>query len=435
MGRELLRFLNGLAIPRAPSPGGPVLAAGRTGRTIDGDDGHGPIGVTGMEELGRTGRADWGMAFAWRRWQLGLVGLGIILGIVVAGGDLKTKAGREKRPAARTGQEDHETPIWALAFGGSTRLVSSTTAGEVRVTDLVTGEVRRLEDPGSYARSVAFSPGGRILALGWNGPGVQLWDVEAGIELEPLKAGMGAVRSATFSPDGTKLAMGTWKSERQRGIVTLWEWPSRRRLAELGPFEGGINALAFSPDGGRLVIADSSGRTLLWDVGSGKELAHRRAHDAGIMGLAFSPDGRLFATAAYADGVVRLWDAIGGGPRGSRQVSTAVAALAFSPDGTTLAMARGDGIASLSDVATGREIRKIRVSTGALQAIAFSEDGRVLATGGIDGSVRLWDVKTEVSEDLRGASLLRSDRGATGLAGKDLTPGKAVEELERQPTE
>jgi WD40 repeat protein len=352
-----------------------------------------------MEDRRDAGRARKRMALTWRRRQVNLAVLCLILCVATANGDLDIGAGGRGRVFARAGQEDHETPVWALAFAGSTRHASSTTAGEVRMTDLATGEVRRLQDPKGYPRSLAFSPGGRILALGGDAPSVLFRDVEAGIELEPLRARMGAVRSATFSPDGAKLAVGTWKSARHRAIVTLWEWPARRRLAELGPFECGINALAFSPDGGRMVIADSSGRVLLWNVGAGEELARWRAHESGIIGLALSPDGRQFATACYVEPVVRLWDATSGGPRRSLTVPPGVAALAFSPDGTLVAMARGDGIASLSDVASGRQVGAVRAPSGSLQAVAFSEDGRVFATGGSDGAIYLWDVKTIIEGD------------------------------------
>jgi WD40 repeat protein len=347
-----------------------------------------------MEVIGHTGRAGRGMVLAWPRWQLGLAGLGIIVGIALTDGPLKPGAGGEGRPSARIAQEGHATPVWTLAFAASTRLAASTISGEVQVTELATGESRRLQGgAGSYDRSLAFSPSGRVLAMGGSGPDVSLWDVEAGIEQEPLRAGKGTVRSVTFAPDGTKLAVGTWKSRSRPARVTIWEWPGRRRLADLGPFPGSINALAISPDGGRMVIADASGWVLLRDVGTGQELARWQAHEAGILGLALSPDGRLIATTCYVGGVVRLWDAIGGGPRGALTVSTGVAALAFSPDGTLLAVARGDGVASLSDVASGRQVGAVRVPSGSLHAVAFSEDGRVLATGGTDGSVRLWDVK------------------------------------------
>jgi WD40 repeat protein len=319
-----------------------------------------------MDDLGNAGRARKGIVLAWRRRRVSLAILGVIICVAMANGDLKIGAGGEARVSALAVYQVHETPVYALAFADSTRLASSTTAGEVRVTELATGEVWRLENPGGYPRCLAMSPGGRVLALGENGSCVPIWDVEAGIELEPLRDGIRAVRSAAFSPDGTKLAVGSWISDGQpeRAIVTLWEWPTRRRQAELGPVENNINALAFSPDGGRMAVADSSGRVRLWDVGAGEELARWKAHESGIFGLAFSPDGRQFATACYAQGVVRLWDAIGGGPRGSLKVACGGISLAFSPDGTLIAMGRGDGIASLSDVASGRQVGAVRIPSG-----------------------------------------------------------------------
>jgi WD40 repeat protein len=342
-----------------------------------------------------TGRAGNGLVFAWSRWQLILAILGVILCILMTGRDLKTGADGEDGPFAQIGQDNHQAPLWSLAYAGPGHLASSTTTGEVHLKDLATGRVLWLQDgPGSFALSLASSRDGRTLAVAGNEPSVRLWDTDTGIQQEPLRTGTGAVRSVAISPDGGKLAVGTWKSTTEVPVVMLWGWPGRCRLAEVGGHRGSINAVAFSPDGSRLFMADSAGQMKIWDVGVGAERACRQAHDAGIMAMAISPDDRLFATTSYCDGVVRLWDAADGEPRGSLEVPTGVAGLAFSPDGTTLAMARGDGIASLSDVASGREVGTIRVPTGALQAVAFSEDGRVLATGGVDGSVRLWDVSS-----------------------------------------
>jgi WD40 repeat protein len=346
-----------------------------------------------MEDRGYTGRAGNGMVFAWRRWQLSLALLGVIIAIAAMDGDIPTGAGSQHRPSAQIAQDDYDAPIWSLALGGNTRVASSTIAGEVRVKDLATGQVLRLhEDRESYALSLAFTPGGRTLAIAGNGSAVRIWDAEAGIDREPLRPGTGAIKTVAFSPDGTKLAVGTWKSEGRSPAVTLWEWPARRRLASLEGHKGSISGLAFSPDGLRLAIADSAGQVKLWDIPAGKERACRQAHEAGVMVTAFSPDNRMFATTCYVDGDVRLWDAASGEPRGSLKIPAGVPALTFSPDGTMIAIARGDGIASLSDVASGRELGSVRVPTASLQAIAFSDDGRTLATGGGDGSVRLWDV-------------------------------------------
>jgi WD40 repeat protein len=334
-----------------------------------------------------------GSVFSWRRWQVGLAGLGALAWIATGGGDLGTGGG-DPGQAARISQEDHEAPIWALTFAGNTRMATATTTGDIRLKDLATGRVLRLQDrPGLYGPALASPRDGRILAIAGRGTSLRFWDTETGIEQEPLTHGVGPVRTVAFSPDATALAVGTWKLDGQAPNVTVWEWPGRRRLVDLGGHRGSINGLAFSPDRSRLVSADSTGLVKLWDVGAGEERASVQAHEAGLVSAAFSPDGHRFATASYVDGDVRLWDAADGRPRGSLpRPSTAVAGLAFAPDGTTLATARGDGIASLWDVATGRELGSVRAPSGALQSVAFSDDGRMLATGGVDGSVRLWDL-------------------------------------------
>jgi WD40 repeat protein len=357
-----------------------------------------------IEQIAMTGSAGRRPILAWRTWVLRLAGLGIILGIASADGGLETGAGGDERPSARIAQE-HESPVWTLAFGGSTRLAASTLSGEVEVTTLATGQAWRLRrESWSHFRSLAFSPGGRVLAIGGLWAGLQFWDLVEGIEQEPLREATEAVRSVTFAPDGTKLAVGTWKLGNQPAMVTVWEWPTRRRLAELGDFPGSVNVLAFSPDGVRLVVGDSSGKVRLWNLGTGRELARWQPHDPPIIGLAFSPDDRLIATSSHADRDIRLWDASSGGPRGTLRVPPGVAAVAFSPDGTLLAIARGDGIAALLDVASGRQVGAFRVPSGSLQAVAFSEDGRLLATGGSDGSVRLWKVDTMLKGELESSS-------------------------------
>jgi WD40 repeat protein len=348
-----------------------------------------------------TGRVSTGSGFVWRRWQLGLVAIGMIVCFVLIDGDPASVAGVQGGPLATIAHEDQDARIWSLAFADHNRLASCTVNGDVRVKDLGTGQIlRSLGSPGSLSLSLAFSRDGRAVAIAENGPAVRLLDAETWIELEPLDTGAKGVRSVAFSPDGKMLAVGSsiWKG--QRPIVTLWEWPGRRRLAEVVGGRGSINAMAFSTDGSRVVLGDSAGEVTLCDIGTGAVRSRRPAHDAGISALVFSPDGRLFATASYFDGEVRLWDATTAEPRGSLpKLSTGVAALDFSPDGSMLALARGDGIASLSDVATGHEIASVQVPAGSLQAIAFSRDGRLLATGGSDGAVRLWDVTGVLARD------------------------------------
>jgi WD40 repeat protein len=350
-----------------------------------------------IKELEQSKRASTGSGFAWRRWQLGVVAVSVIICAAVVDGDPESVADARTGPSGTIALDGEEAPIWSLAFAASDRLASCTITGDVSLKDLATGHIVRSRGaPGRLSLSLAFSRDARTMAIGMNEPAVRLLDSETWVELEPLPADVGKVRSVAFSPDGRLLAVGSTISKGQRPVVTLWEWPARLRHADLVGARGSINAMAFSADGSRLVVGDSAGEVILWDIGGGTERSRRPAHEAGVSSLDFSPDGALFATASYCDGAIRLWDAESGDPRGSLpKLSTGVAGLDFSPDGTLLAMARGDGAASVADVATGQEVGSVQVTAGSLQAVAFSGDGRLLATGGSDGSVRLWDV-TEV---------------------------------------
>ena len=65
--------------------------------------------------------------------------------------------------------------------------------------------------------SVAFSPGGRLLASGADDRTVRLWDVVNGRELRVLEGHEGRVWSVAFSPDGRRLASGS-----RDWTVRLW---------------------------------------------------------------------------------------------------------------------------------------------------------------------------------------------------------------------
>jgi WD40 repeat protein len=352
-----------------------------------------------MSNRGLWNRRRAGRFTACGGWLLLLAGLGAIIRTVPEQGDeLETQSDEKDRPFAQAARDDFRSPVWSLAFSpDDARLASATISGDVWLNDSRGAKWNLIhrESVGS-ARSLAFSPDGRALAVGGIGTAVRLIEVSTGEEydLVPSNGENNATRVA-FSPDCKYLAAGGFA-----GTVTLWEWATRRRLAVVGGHQGGITDLKFSPDGSSVAVADSAGMVTLWDLESGAKRTAFQAHAPGngVTAMAFSPDGTLLATASYPEFAVRLWNLASGRLQLELPRTTSGArALAISPDGKLLAMARDDGIAVLWGIADARDVCSVRANEKSLQSVAFSGDGRMLATGGSDGCTRVWDVAQALS--------------------------------------
>ena len=243
---------------------------------------------------------------------------------------------------------------------------------------------------------VAFSPNGKLAAVGRNGT-VQLWDPVTH-HSAPLPTGSHAdrVSAVAFSPNGKLLA-----SINGKGTVRLWNPVTRQPVG--APLQTGVWKVAFSPNGKLLATADFNGTVRLWNPVTRQPVgAPLRAISPRISenGMAFSPDGRLLATAG-SDGTVLLWDLVTGQPVGAALHATTaewgVSGVAFSPDSKLLASAGSDGVLRLWNPVTGEPAgAPLETGTkgGGLGGVAFSPDGKLLASLGGNGTVRLWNPVT-----------------------------------------
>ena len=174
------------------------------------------------------------------------------------------------------------------ALDGSTLATKGHSEEQIRIWRLPHLE-RIAELPGAvHVLGVRLSDDGKLLAC-FTGPGdVGVWKIPS-LKGPPMWRGFAACQSPTasaFSPDNRWLAAAL-----QDGGAFLWDLATHRRMV-LPRALSQYNSLSFTPDGSRLA-AGSYGESKLFDVATGQVILSFKQHG---LQLAFARDGeRLLA--------------------------------------------------------------------------------------------------------------------------------------------
>ena len=200
------------------------------------------------------------------------------------------------------------------------KIITASDDGTAQIFEVDSGKVLQVlhghTNNGPYMPAgvifVAFSPDGKKVVTTGVDETARIWDVDSGKELLTLDSGkeyqqrekgeVVAVNSASFSPDGKKVATAA-----QHGVTAIWDAESGAVLQKLDVQKETVNSVAFSPDGKKIVTVSGYERIIrIWDTESGKVLQKFGGHEMMVYSAFFSPNGKRIITASW-DNTARIW--------------------------------------------------------------------------------------------------------------------------------
>jgi len=247
--------------------------------------------------------------------------------------------------------EFKDIPLWSVAFSPDRKTLAIGTAPKegVILWDLRSQQVAAVLPESTAANlALAFSPGGRILAAQC-GSRVGLWDVAERRRIATTEETEGIqFNSLAFSPDGNVLAIGY-----SSGVLLL----GIPGLTEVARIDGSAGCVSFSPDGKRLASGGSGGTVSLSNVppcAAGCVVLGK--HMSQVHTVAFSSDGKTLASGSW-DGTIKLWNLVVNEEVTTIRCGTGwITSLRFSLDNKTLVSSHADATIRLWHAATEEEV-------------------------------------------------------------------------------
>jgi WD40 repeat protein len=275
-------------------------------------------------------------------------------------------------------------PIYAVAVSPDGSHAAAACANQVLVYDVPTRrEIGRLKDPELLAA---------IRATGTSSAQTDIAHLSDVAHLSNV-AHMDTVQSLAFSPDGERLASGSFRT------VSIWRHPHNVRIAELAAADADVACMAVSPNGALAAIGETGGTIHLDDVATGRRLRTLKGHGEGISGLAFNATADRLLSGSL-DRTVRMWNVADGQELGMLQSPAPVTAIALVLEGTQVAVATDDNLIrtwplsapQAADTAAPQPIKQFAGHAARITSLVpIDSKASRLLSGSHDGTARIWD--------------------------------------------
>jgi len=265
-------------------------------------------------------------------------------------------------------------------------------------------DVRTIDVPQVAVDQVAFSPDGKLLAVGSRDGHVELLNTATGRRDRLLAAGSGqragltlagAVQRLTFSKDGKTLLAGIGAEQPK-----LWDLVSGRLSRPFGYGNDLMAGEAMLEPNGRRALVRGKGALGLWDVATAK-LLHEFPQGSVGWNSPIATDWSQLLVVVEDSGQqapLRFFDLETGSQRWEAFLDTdthnvTLAGCDLLPGSGGCVVVLKDGTVSVRDRENGKELRRLKLAVPPrYRSAAVVPDGKSLVTGHDDGIIRLWDL-------------------------------------------
>jgi len=312
-------------------------------------------------------------------------------------------------------QDGHSGYITDVVFSPDYKwLASVCRAGKIKIWDIksyrlvktftIYDEFPDKNNVGWYNNFIAFSPDGKLLAVGGSDK-VKVWNVNNDKITNIFNK---KVSSITFSPDSKKLAFASKDKgykildvesgkEISNYLIDIWDL-SITQQSQIIRHSSVVNSISFSPDG-RLLAGGCEDSTIqIWDVSNGQILQSMKDNNGQIMSIDFSSNSKLI-TSGNNYGQAKLWNiekaqllntyTIHDFSNEKYYSYNPAIYVSFSPNDKLLGTTGANKITTWF-TKTAKPFKTFRNSSSS-SSISFSPDGKYLAIGG--NEIKIFDIE------------------------------------------